>query len=410
MTIRVPADPSPLFGLDGAAAAIGRARRAVLAERYAASSFTVEWRKLAALAPIVGEWGALAARALEPNVFYEPAFVLAAAPVFGRDAGAVLVWSGGHPRRLLGFFPMRVQRRRYGLPLPILSGFAHPYGPLALPLIEREAAEPVIAACLAHLAADANLPGLLLLPFLPEEGPFATALEVILRRGRIAAADFNRCRRATLVAGHGGADYVARALPRRKRKDLQRLYRRLGEAGAVAPTLATAPGAVAVALEDFFALEARGWKGRAGTAAAADDDLQRFVQTAVVRLAGEGKAAIHRLLLDNRAIAAAIVLRSGAGAWFWKIAYDEGFARFSPGVLLTVTLTEELAGDPAIAFADSCATANHSMIDHIWRQRLALCDRLIALRPGAPFAVARRLEGLRTAVIAAAKRVRDVLY
>ena len=39
------------------------------------------------------EWRDLARRALEPNVFYDPAFALAAAPVFGADAGAVLVWS-----------------------------------------------------------------------------------------------------------------------------------------------------------------------------------------------------------------------------------------------------------------------------------------------------------------------------
>ena len=44
------------------------------------------------------EWRDLAARALEPNVFYDPAFALAAAPVFGADAGAVLVWSKAAPR------------------------------------------------------------------------------------------------------------------------------------------------------------------------------------------------------------------------------------------------------------------------------------------------------------------------
>ncbi len=80
--------------LDGAASAIASARRAVLADRYAANAFTVEWRKLSELEAITAAWRDLAARALEPNVFYEPAFALAAAPVFGRDAGAVLVWSG----------------------------------------------------------------------------------------------------------------------------------------------------------------------------------------------------------------------------------------------------------------------------------------------------------------------------
>jgi hypothetical protein len=46
------------------------------------STLEVEWRPLAELASIAPEWRALAARALMPNVFYEPAFALAAQPVF----------------------------------------------------------------------------------------------------------------------------------------------------------------------------------------------------------------------------------------------------------------------------------------------------------------------------------------
>ena len=57
------------------------------------SAFRVEWRPLTELGAVAAEWRALAGRALEPNVFYEPAFALAAAPVFGRDVGAGLVWS-----------------------------------------------------------------------------------------------------------------------------------------------------------------------------------------------------------------------------------------------------------------------------------------------------------------------------
>jgi len=59
--------------------------------------FRLEWRPLAALAQIAGEWRALAARALVPNVFYEPTFALAAAPVFGRDTG-VSINSTGLPK------------------------------------------------------------------------------------------------------------------------------------------------------------------------------------------------------------------------------------------------------------------------------------------------------------------------
>ena len=409
MTVTASADQVLTVTLDGAAAAIAGARRAALADRYAANSFTVEWRDISQLASIVAAWRELAGRALEPNVFYQPAFALAAAPVFGRDAGAVLVWSGTSPRRLLGFFPARIDQRRYGVKLPILVGWTHPYGPLGVPLVEREAAEPVIAAFLAHLAAADALPALVLLPLLPEDGPFTAALDAILRRARMPAADFNRRQRALLQPSGERSLYLKHAIGQRQHKELRRRWRRLSETGAVLVTAATEPAAVAAALKDFIALEAGGWKGRAGTAIAQHPDLGRFIRAALNGLAAERKVSIDRILVDGRAVAATITLRSGRRAWFWKTAFDEAFARFSPGVMLTAVLTDELVADANVASADSCATADHPMIDHLWRERLALCDRLIAVRPQAPFALARRLEGLRAAAIAGAKRLRSRL-
>ena len=51
------------------------------------------------------------------------------------------------------------------------------------------------------------------------------------------------------------------------------------------------------------------------------------------------------------------------------------------------------------------------MIDHIWRERLVLADRLV--RPGpsghATFAITRTLEAMRRGAITAVKRGRDLL-
>ena len=101
---------APRVALERTVSAIASARRAVLADRYPINSFAVEWRWFADLLTVADDWRDLAARAFEPNVFYEPAFALAAAAAFGRDAGAVLVWSGTSPRKLLGFFPARAFR------------------------------------------------------------------------------------------------------------------------------------------------------------------------------------------------------------------------------------------------------------------------------------------------------------
>ena len=126
---------------------------------------------------------------------------------------------------------------------------------------------------------------------------------------------------------------------------------------------------------------------------------------------GEGNARIDRLFIDTRAIATMILLRSGATVWAWKIAYDESFARTSPGVQLLADVTQTLLDDTSIARADSCAAADHPMIDHIWRERLPLADRLIGIRRGdvAAFTCARMLETLLRRVIAAAKTARDLI-
>jgi hypothetical protein len=61
--------------------------------------------------------------------------------------------------------------------------------------------------------------------------------------------------------------------------------------------------------------------------------------------------------------------------------------------------------------ADSCATADHPMIDHLWRERLALTDLLIAPSAGAlaQLRIARPLEALRRSLLAGAKGVRDTI-
>jgi CelD/BcsL family acetyltransferase involved in cellulose biosynthesis len=368
-------------------------------------AFRSEWCSVAALESIAEEWRALAARALEPNVFYEPAFALAAAPVFGADAGAVLVRTAGG--RLAGLFPARIDRWRGGF-TSTLVGWTHPYAPLGTPLIDRDEPESVIAAWLDHLGRDPAMPAQLLLPLVPEQGAFAAALDrVLARQGRRAAA-FGRHERALLAPGAERTKYLERAVSGRKRKKLRRLRRRLEDIAPV--TVATATGAadVGVALKDFVVVEASGWKGRAGTAIVNNPAIRDFVQKAVAGLAAEGRARIERLLLNDTTIAAAVTLASGDTAWCWKIAYNEGLARSSPGVQLVCKLTENLLAQPTPLRVDSCATPDHPMIDHVWRERLALSDRLIALRRSAmPFALTCWIETLRRSAIAATKALRN---
>lgn len=364
-------------------------------------TYQAEWTSLAGLAPIAGEWRDLAARAIEPNVFYEPAFALAAGPVFGVDTRAVLVRTA--LGKLVGLFPGHPGRLK-------VAGWVHPYAPLGVPLVDREDPEAVIAAFLDHLGRDPAMPGQLLLPYVPERGAFAQALDAVIARDGRRHRAFSRHERALLSPGAQRAKYLERAMSASKRKELRRQRRRLEDVAPVSFATASTAADIEAALQDFLALEASGWKGLAGTAIATVPALKTFVQGAVATLAAEGKARIDRLFLNGTAIAATITLGSGDTAWCWKIAYNESLARSSPGVQLVCDLTESLLAAPGPRRVDSCAAADHPMIDHVWRERLMLSDRLIELRPSAvSFALVCGIESLSRQAIATAKSLRDRL-
>ncbi len=105
---------------------------------------------------------------------------------------------------------------------------------------------------------------------------------------------------------------------------------------------------------------------------------------------------MRALDLDERPLAMLINFRAPPGGFSFKTAFDEEYARFSPGVLLQQE-NLDLLDDPAIAWVDSCAAPGHPMIDSVWRERRALVWVNAALSSPADrlrFAMLARIERL----------------
>jgi CelD/BcsL family acetyltransferase involved in cellulose biosynthesis len=372
-----------------------------------AQNLVIERRSLAALVEIREPWQRLAERAAEPNVFYTPDFALAAAPTLGRDVEAILVWSA--ERALLGLMLFRRSSRRYGIKLPLLVGWTHPFAPLGTPLVDRDATTEVATAFLAHVAGDPALPKLLLLPLLPNCGPVAQALRTASEQRGGTQAVFGEHRRAALDLAAGRPRDLDEVIGAKRMREARRLRRRLDQAGEVEFAVARYPETIAQALQRFLALESQGWKGAAGTALIQSDAHRRFAEAALDALAGRSAAMVVELRLAGREIASVILLRSADRVWSWKMAYDERMARFSPGLQAMTDATATLLANENIRFADSCAVPDHPLMDHLWRDRLAMADLMIAVSPRANFARARRLESMRRDGITVARSVRDAL-
>jgi CelD/BcsL family acetyltransferase involved in cellulose biosynthesis len=342
-----------------------------------APSLMAEWKVLAELgAADIDAWHGLVARALEPNVFLEPAFALAAAKHLpgGREVGALLIRDGA---RLMGLVPGRVEGVAAGRPVATFVGWTHAYAPLSTPLLDREAAKEVVGCVLQALPKLPGRPRFILYPFVNEDGAVARLRAGELARIGISVSRFDPHQRAMLRPVAGG--HPLASISGGRLKELRRQRRRLGEFGVLARRRATDEPEIGAAIEAYLALEARGWKGRTGGATRSHAATREFLRTAVLALAAEGKARIDLLELASKPVAAAITLFSGGRAWFWKTAYDEDYARFSPGVQLALDLTEELGRDTRISLVDSCAVAGHPMIDHLWSDRLAIADWMMPL-------------------------------
>lgn len=344
-------------------------------------------------------WDDLVARAVEPNLFCEPDFALPCARRLRsvRRVRFALAWEtdASGVRRLVA---MAALERRTVLPFVDMRSSTRWafFGAYGVPLLDGDAPAAAAAALLDGLSKS-GCP-LLQLRFLPENGAAAAAVrDAVARTGRSSVV-VDRHARAMLAPASDAETYLSDSLSSKKLKELRRQLRRLGDDAPVVFREHRAPADVMAALERFVELEALGWKGAAGSAMKLNPNQGAFIRELFAARAARGQARVLELTVGDAPAAIGLVLQSGRQAWFYKIAYDERWSRCSPGVQLTIELTKRLIEDPDLDWVDSTAIADHPMIDHVWRERLALCDWMIATTPGsAPLltAIAARADHLR---------------
>ncbi len=335
----------------------------------------------------LSQWRGLAERAIEPNGYYLPAWELAVdAFASGRiGASALLARSDAAPdaaSRLIGLIPVVSMARAYRIPLPALVS-AHPYGTLCTPPLDRDMAQAA-ATGLLQAARQTGAHALILRDVALDGATMKAFREALLHEGlrpRVLHSQLRACLDASLDAD----ELLRDALGPKKLKELRRQRHRLAERhGAIDFTVARTRDQVAAALETFLRLEAGGWKGKRGTALIQNAGDAAFIRRAAPALAENGQCEIVALSAGDVPVAAGIVLRHQDRAFFFKLGIDERFAKFSPGVQLTLELTKHLCADPGIATADSTASADHPMINPIWRGRFAIGDVLVPLRKHDP--------------------------
>ena len=307
----------------------------------------------------VPAWEQLAREALEPNPFYEPWMLLPALEAFsaGQDLRVALVWRG---ERLVGLFPFQRIARYRGLPAAALAAWRHPHCLLCTPLVRASNARYAVDALL-----DATGASVLEWSYVPAGEPFHRTLsEALAARGRrpLVSRSYERplLRKGTAtVSGQ-------------LRRKLAKSERSLRKQGALTYVALTPRDDIGRWIDEFLRLEARGWKGRQGSAMACAEANRTYFTRTVAAAFHRGRLAACGIDLDGRPLARRFSFLGGGGAYAFKIAYDEAFAEASPGVMLEHYNLAQVEADARIEWMDSFTDGPSLAVERMWPARRTL--------------------------------------
>jgi hypothetical protein len=109
--------------------------------------------------------------------------------------------------------------------------------------------------------------------------------------------------------------------------------------------------------ETFMALEDSGWKGQNESSIRRRPGYEPYFRELVASASRGGLLIWYTLRSADRPIAMYLALRSHDTVWLPKIGYDENFASYGPGKMLTHHVMTDCLADPAIRHIDNISAA-----------------------------------------------------
>lgn len=333
---------------------------------------------------LVVHWRDLCGRCVEDTVYYAPDYAMALLKTVAstRDVKFVTAWQDS---RLIGLLPVEV--RKIPVPGVIVAGraWSTDYTFSCLPLLDRGHAVAAAAALLDGLASLAR--GEWVIPNINLEGPACSALvEALSMRGSPWSID-RKFARASLSKGLTFETHMKEHVSSKRRRELGRNRRRLEELGIVSVRTETHGAGLAEAVGVFLELEASGWKGERRTALASNTASRAFAELA---FGTNDTSRVDLLLLNDKPIAAGVIVFSGTTGFTVKGAYDEAYAGYGAGLLLEQEVIRSFLNENWASRLDAATDGSH-VIDYLWPEKVEVAELTFSL---ASSAARQRLRGV----------------
>jgi len=322
-------------------------------------------------------WRRLGERAIEPNPFAEPDFLVLSARHFTgySDTRLVIAQEGTEFLGVLpivGFTGSRLPPRR----IATTDGFPTAVSGLHTPLVDRTGPDAVVDALMGRLhqaAKSEGWPGIVLFEGLSADGPVAESLRRVCADRRYPVVVKDVWERATVSRSGGWENPV----DGKRRREIGRRKRLLAQEGGGEVTMVDRTHDPA-ACADFLAMEMTGWKAKqGGRAFARNPDTKAWFEEWHHLWVDAGRLTVLGLNVGSTPVAMQYFVRAGEGLFCFRIAHDETFSKYKPGAMLLSLAVEHLREHTDAAWIDSTTDRNNTFFLGMLPERRALARTVI---------------------------------
>lgn len=337
----------------------------------------------------IATWEELEQRAIEPNGYLSPHFVIPATKhiLSEKSVLGILVEKvnrGGLPQ-LAGIGIFQECRASKHFPLPHLTAFSSRHSLLSGLLVDRNSAEYAVRHIFDQICRFNNKWHGLVFHDQPNEGELTIIEKEVTKDIGIKWGNFREWNRPVLCL-KALKEGTSPVLGKSMKKSIHHSMRRLKEMGQVDWRILYKEKLTETALNRFMFLENLGWKGKEHTSLLSNYTDKNFFLEMMGNFSKSERAFITELTLDERPISSTVNFTSGGAGFAFKIGWDPLYAKFSPGTLNEASWLE--SNDPFICdlnFVDSGSSDDSSYLSKLWNQKRAMRSGVYAISGAGKF-------------------------
>ena len=332
---------------------------------------------------ILSAWEDLECRAIEPNGYLSPHFVIPAIKFIVDKANLLGIAvektnRGGFPQ-LSGIGLFHTSGASKHFPLPHLTAFSSKHSLLSGLLVDQESAETIVRNIFEQVCNFNNKWHGLVFHDQINDGELSAKTSSAAQDLGLKWKYFREWNRPILCL-KTIKDKTGHILGKSMKKSIHRSMRRLEELGPVDWRIRCKETLTDSALDRFMFLENLGWKGEGHTSILSNNADKSFFLEMIKNFGKSGRAFVTELTLNERPISSTVNFVSGGAGFAFKIGWDPLYAKYSPGILNEASWLE--SNDPTICglnFIDSGSSDDTSYLSSLWNQKRAMCSGVYAI-------------------------------